>query len=167
MVEVLLLRMQRGATRRGWARSTFATSEESGSIIDRSQILYLFACICLCVIYTLLSTILKLTGALRANLRALRERVLLQPINMIEAIPDSTAANRKLTGYDFYRNILGSPKYVVAPMVDQSELVRRMMSSIYTMQILELGLEDSVSTVWRSGMSYSQPSCGHTDNVEL
>ena len=113
------------------------------------------------------STILKLTGALRANLRALRERVLLQPINVTEVIPDSAAANRKLTGYDFYRNILGSPKYVVAPMVDQSELVRRMMLPVYTMRILELGLEDSVSTVWRSGMSYSQPSCGHTDNVEL
>jgi tRNA-dihydrouridine synthase 1 len=31
---------------------------------------------------------------------------------------------QKLGGYDFYRSI-GSPKWVVAPMVDQSELVRR------------------------------------------
>lgn len=32
---------------------------------------------------------------------------------------------RKLSGVDLYREILGSPKLVVAPMVDQSELVSR------------------------------------------
>lgn len=31
---------------------------------------------------------------------------------------------RKLSGGDLYRDVLGSPKFVVAPMVDQSELVR-------------------------------------------
>ena len=32
--------------------------------------------------------------------------------------------SRKLTGYKFYRQVLGTPKFVVAPMVEQSELVR-------------------------------------------
>jgi len=34
------------------------------------------------------------------------------------------AKRKKLGGHDFYREVLGNPEFIVAAMVDQSELVR-------------------------------------------
>ena len=54
------------------------------------------------------------------------------------------APSRKLTGHEFYREVLGSPKFVVAPVAEQSELVRvdALVHFLHIPIFLKISLED-------------------------
>jgi hypothetical protein len=82
--------------------------------------------------------------------RLLNERRFLRHILPLMAVESVHSPSRKLTGYGFYRQVLGSPKFVLAPMVEQSELVRVDTSAHFLfLQSSKIGLEGPQPTVWR------------------
>lgn len=68
-------------------------------------------------------------------------------------INEHRSKRRKLSGSDLYHDVLGSPKLIVAPMVDQSELVCPDLYIIIIQShvIIYLALANFVSTIWCTG----------------
>ena len=52
--------------------------------------------------------------------------------------------------YEFYNNILGKPKYILAPMVEQSELAFRLLCQDHKVQL-------RYTPMWHAGIFVKDP----------